>query len=97
MGSAIDFKKRFRIHKSDINLGKTRCGVATHFVNHCNQDGKLTNLKTHVIEMISTSSQKLEQKLWLREKYWQAQLFTMSHGLNSKTDWYSPNGKGYRK
>ena len=25
----------------------------------------------------------LEQKLWQREKYWLAQLFTLSHGLNS--------------
>ena len=28
VGSAIDFKKCFRIHKSDINTKKDRCGVA---------------------------------------------------------------------
>ena len=28
IGSAISFKERFRIHKSDINTGKVRCGVA---------------------------------------------------------------------
>ena len=35
VGSAIDFKKRFRIHKSDINTKKDRCGVARHFNDKC--------------------------------------------------------------
>ena len=35
VGSAIDFKKRFRIHKSDINTKKDRCGVARHFNSKC--------------------------------------------------------------
>ena len=35
VGSAIDFKKRFRIHKSDINTKKDRWGVARHFNNKC--------------------------------------------------------------
>ena len=33
VGSAVDFKKRFRIHKSDINTKNDRCGVACHFTN----------------------------------------------------------------
>ena len=36
-------------------------------------------------------------KLWSREKYWQAQLFTLIHGMNSTWDWFSSNRKGYRK
>ena len=32
-----------------------------------------------------------------REQYWQAQLFTISHGMNSPDDWFSTNRKGYRK
>ena len=35
VGSAIDFKKRLRIDKSDINTKKDRCGVAPHFTNNC--------------------------------------------------------------
>ena len=35
VGSAIDFKKRFRIHKSDINTKKDRFGVVHHFTNEC--------------------------------------------------------------
>ena len=31
----IDIKKRFRIHKSDINTKKGRCAVACHFTNKC--------------------------------------------------------------
>ena len=33
MESAVDFKARFRIHKSDIKTRKDRCGTASHF--HC--------------------------------------------------------------
>ena len=31
VGSAINFKQRFRIHKSDIKTTKDRCGTASHF------------------------------------------------------------------
>ena len=32
---AIDFKARFRIHKSDIKIKKDRCGTARHFYSKC--------------------------------------------------------------
>ena len=35
--------------------------------------------------------------LWERKKYWQAQLFTLTHGLNSPNEWYAQNRRGYRK
>ena len=35
IGSATGFKERFRIHKSDINTGKIRCGVASYLLNVC--------------------------------------------------------------
>ena len=35
VGSAIKFKSRFRIHKSDIKTKKDRCGTARHFNNKC--------------------------------------------------------------
>ena len=40
---------------------------------------------------------KLDDTLWHREKYWQALLFTNSHGMNSMADLYSKKRKGYRK
>ena len=33
--SAINFKQKFRIHKSDIKTNKDRCGTARHFNNKC--------------------------------------------------------------
>ena len=33
--STSGFKERFRIHRSDINTGKVRCGVANHLLNVC--------------------------------------------------------------
>ena len=35
LGSATEFKKHFRIHKSDINTNKDRCWVACQFINEC--------------------------------------------------------------
>ena len=36
-----------------------------------------------LIEQVQEDHYDLEGKLWCREKYWQAQLFTLSHGMNS--------------
>ena len=44
--SATGFKERFQIHKSDINTGKVRCGVANHLLNVC----KSTICKTDYLE-----------------------------------------------
>ena len=35
VGSAVGFKKRFRIHKSDINTKRKRYGIARPFPNKC--------------------------------------------------------------
>ena len=35
VGSDIDSKKRFRIHKKDITTKKDRCGAARYFTNKC--------------------------------------------------------------
>ena len=97
VGSAVKFKERFRVHKSDITTGKDRCGVAKHFITKCQGVDKLANLKVQLIEQIVCDNKNLESRLWSREKYWQAQLFTTSHGMNCSWDWYSTNRKGYRK
>ena len=39
----------------------------------------------------------LEGKLWEREKYWQCQLFTNTHGMNSVSDLYLSKREGCRK
>ena len=83
VGSAYknNFKPRFRVHKSDINTGKDRCGVAKHFLTKCTDVGKLENSEVHLIEQVKEGGYDVEGKLWCREKYWQAQLFTLSHGM----------------
>ena len=98
VGSAYknNFKHRFRVHKSDINTGKGRCGVAKHFLTKCTDVGKLENIEVHLIEQVEEGDYDVESKLWCREKYWQTQMFTLSHGMNSTWDWYT-NRKGYRR
>ena len=58
---------------------------------------KLQNIEVQLIEQVQQDNYDLEGRLWCREKYWQAQLFTLFHGMNSRWDWYSTNKKKYRK
>ena len=39
----------------------------------------------------------VEDLLWEKEKYWQAQLFTNLCGMNNINDLYCMKKKGYRK
>ena len=84
--SALDFKSRFRIHKSDIKTKKDRLG--TDSSNHPKF------LKVQIIESVQCDY-NLEGKLWEREIYWQCQLNT--HSMNSVSDLYSTKRKGCKK
>ena len=81
-----NFTPRFRVHKSDINTGKDRCGVAKHFLTKSTDVGKLENIEVQLIKQVEEGDYDVEGKLWCREKYWQVQLFTLSHGMNSTWD-----------
>ena len=48
LGSAISFKERFKIRKSDITTEKDRCGAARHFNNkYCSANKKHAYLSTN--------------------------------------------------
>ena len=83
VGSATDFNARFGIHKSNIKTKNNRCGTARHFNNKC-RDSSNPNvfLQVQLIESVQNGV-NLESNLWEREKYWQCQLFTNTHGMNS--------------
>ena len=49
------------------------------------------------MELVYSNATDIEEVLWHREKCWQSQLFTATHGMNSLTDLYCSKGKGYRK
>ena len=53
VGSAIKFKSRFRIHKSDIKTKKDRCGTARHFNNKCcNSSNHFIYLRVQLTEKV---------------------------------------------
>ena len=85
VGSAFEsnFKPRLRVHKSDINTGKNRCAVAKHFLNNCTGINKLENVE---VKKVKKGNYDLEGKFWSRKKYWQTQLFTLTHSMNSACD-----------
>ena len=66
----MDFKKRFRIHKSDINTKKDRSEVARHFTVKCrDQQNPYPVLKIQPIEQVSIKEEsKLDDTLSHREK-----------------------------
>ena len=98
VGSAANFKSRVRIHKSDIKTNKNRCGTAKHFNGMCKNDKNTFQfLSVQIIEQVYSNSANIEEILYHREKYWQSQLFTSTHGMNSLIDLYCSKGKGYRK
>ena len=92
-----NFKLKFRVHKSDINTGKVRCGVAKDFINNCTGSNKFENVEVQLNEEVKEGIYDLYGKLWSRGKYWQGQLFTLTHGMNSSWGWFGSNRKGYRK
>ena len=97
LGSSLDFKSRFRIHKSDIKTKKDRCGTARYFNTKCTDSSNPHKfLKKQIIESVQCDY-NLQGKLWERGRYWQCQLFTNTHGMNSVSDLYSTKRKGCRK
>ena len=84
---------------SDINTGKIRYEVASHLLNVCKSAKcKIKYLQLQLIEhVLVREGEDAGKVLWEREKYWQAQLFTLTHGLNNMNEWYALNRRGYRK
>ena len=100
IGFVLNFKQRFRIHKSDIKTNKDRCGTARHFNNVCcHPSNPHFYLKVQLIEQVlcSDADKVIEVIRWEREKYWQSQLFINVYGMNSVSDLYSRKRKGLRK
>ena len=99
VGSAFNFKQRFRIHKSDIKTNKDRFGTARHFNNKCcSGNNNHIYLKIQITEQVFNNNHfSIEYLLWERGKYWQTQLFTNLNGLNKSNDLYNMKKKGYRK
>ena len=88
IGSANDFKARFRIHKSDITTKKDRCGTARYFNTICSDvQNPHRFLEVQLIESV-VCDLDIESKLWESKKFWQHQPFINTHGMNSVSDLY---------
>ena len=59
---------------------------------------RVTMVKVQIIEQVySEEPSNIEEVLWFRERYWQNQLFTVTHGMNSINDLYGKKRKDYSK
>ena len=89
VGSAIKFKSRFRIHKSDTKTRKDCCRATSHFNNKCcNSSNLFVYLRVLLIVKVYCiyDDYNIADILWDREKYWQSQLFTKIKGMKSISD-----------
>ena len=66
VGSAVEFKTSFRIHKSKIKIKKERCGSARHFNSKCYHDtNPFQYLKVQFIEQVQSNNlENIEDVLW---------------------------------
>ena len=98
IGSATNFKNRFRVRKSDIKTNKGRCRVAKHFNAECKNDSNIFQfLSVQIIEQVYGNATDIAEILWHRRNYWQSQLFTATHGMNSLRYLCCYKRKEYRK
>ena len=69
--SVNGFKERLRIHKSDINTFKVRCGVVNHLLNVCRSSAtKFEYLQVQLTEKVSVQNRDdIDKFLWEKEKY----------------------------
>ena len=49
------------------------------------------------VDVFVREGEDVDKVLGEREKYWQAQLFTLTHRLNNVNERYALNRQGYRK
>ena len=99
VGPATSFKKSFYIHKSDIKTKTDSSGTARHFNSICcNPINPHGYWKVQLIEQVfCDASNDIESILTEHEKYWQYQLFTNMHGINSISDLCGRKRKDCRK
>ena len=99
IGYAAGFRERFGIYKSDVNIGKRRCGVANHLINVCKSAiCKMEYLQVQLIEhAVAREGEDIDKIFWESVKYCQVQLFTLTYGLSSNSECYAIIRRGYRK
>ena len=68
-GSATGFKERFWIHKVGINIGKIRCGAASHLLNVCKcATSKTKYLQVQFAEHVFVrEGEDVDKVLWEKE------------------------------
>ena len=71
--------------------------MANHLLNvYHSSASKFEYLQVQLIEKVSVQNDdNIDKDLWERGKYWQVQLFKLSHGLNNLSKWYALNRRGY--
>ena len=92
-------KKDFETIKVTLISGKIRFGVVSHLFNVC----KSAICKTeclqvqHIEHVFVRKGEDLDKLLREKKKFWQAQLFTLTQGLNNMNEQYALNKPGYGK
>ena len=88
VGSTFDWKPRMRNYKSHINKGVKSCHIVKHFLNvHKGFENLRFILLDCVDNVEGLSTERIDELLLEKEKFWIGTLLTQHKGLNSTHDW----------
>ena len=82
-----------------MNSGKNCSSRPNHPLDFfCSYVHKFEYLQVQLTERVSVqNNDNIDKVFWEREKFWQAQLFKLSHRLNDPNEWCTLNSKNYKK
>ena len=88
VGSTFDWKPRMRNYKSHISKGRKTCHIVKHFID---VHKGFENLRFILIDCVDNvdglPTEKIDELLLDKEKFWIGTLLTQHKGLNSTHDW----------
>ena len=98
-GQPLILSRDLESTKSNIKTTKDLCGTARHFNDKCcSSNNKNAYLKIQIIEQGFNNNQfSIQDLLWEREKYWQAQLFSNLYVINNINDLYNMKKMAFEK
>ena len=88
VGSTFDWKPRMRNYKCHINRGVKSCHIVKHFLDvHKGFENLRFIMLDSVDNVDGLSTERIDELLLEKEKFWIGTLLTQHKGLNSTHDW----------
>ena len=88
VGSTFDWKPRLRNYKAHINNGVKSCSIVKHFLEVHKGSQNLRFILLDCVDNVEgLSTERIDELLLEKERFWIGTLVTQHKGLNSTHDW----------